>query len=384
MGFGTRFPTAECERLLFGEKPVTAEYSNCAPDPKAAGKLIAKVFCTLLVMTWVCGARQIGAQAASTTSGLQLLTTPASSPLRSFLNRGVWPGYYNFGKTSFQPQTNSVRSTELYDRLGTHLLRGYPLLSWRETRSDSVGLQSSTVTRENYFFNFFNNLMIANDTYRGWDLSVTAGDAIRTSLSPLTVRSPRWQGLRIDGGTGGDQGFTALLTRGAPQRFSAFDARRDLSPVLSYGGHYFHRLNDMLTLGLTFFNQHQTDVESGQGSFISGSQPYQMRSPKQVSIWVESDDPNTVAGVRDIDVDLVIIDDDGTRRRLTSDADAGGDRAGAWTRPRSRVTGERRLPGDGQPGRRVPLQPTRRCAHRQRQVPRRRDGGLPHLRAPGA
>jgi hypothetical protein len=306
---------------------VTAEYSNCAPDPKAAGKLFSKVFCTLLVMTWVCGARQIGAQAASTTSGLQLVTTPASSPLRSFLNRGVWPGYYNFGKTSFQPQTNSVRSTELYDRLGTHLFRGYPLLSWRETRSDSVGLQSSTVTRENYFFNFFNNLMIANDTYRGWDLSVTAGDAIRTSLSPLTVRSPRWQGLRIDGGTGGgDQGFTALLTRGAPQRFSAFDARRDLSPVLAYGGHYFHKLNDMLTLGLTFFNQHQTDVESGQGSFVSGSQPYQMRSPKQVSIWVESDDPNTVAGVRDIDVDLVIIDDDGTRRRLTSDADAGGDR----------------------------------------------------------
>jgi len=270
------------------------------------------------------GMLPVEAQTAPPT-GLQLVTTPASSPLRSFLSRGVWPGYYNYGKTFYQPLTNSVRSTELYDRLGTHMFRGYPLLSWRETRSDSVGLQSSTVARENYFFNFFNNLMIANDTYRGWGLSVTAGDAIRTSLSPLTVRNPRWQGLRIDGETG-QQGFTALLTRGAPQRFSAFDARRDLSPVLAYGGHYFYQPNDMLTLGLTFFNQHQTDVESGQGSFVSGSQPYQMRSPKQVSIWVESDDPNTIAGVRDVDIDIVVVDDDGTRRRLTSDDRASGDR----------------------------------------------------------
>ena len=291
-------------------------------DPSRAQ--LYRLVCLLLMAMWAASFSPVAAQKAPD-SGLQLVTRPASSPLRSFMNRGVWPGYYNFGKTAFQPLTNSVRSTELYDRLGTHLFRGYPLLSWRETRSDSVGLQSSTVARENYFFNFFNNLMIANDTYRGWDLSVTAGDAIRTSLSPLTVRNPRWQGLRIDGGTG-NQGFTALLTRGASQRFSAFDARKDLSPVLAYGGHYFHKPNDMLTIGLTLFNQHQTDVESGQGSFVSGSQPYQMRSPKQVSIWVESDDPNSIAGVRDVDVEIVVVEDDGTRRRLTSDSDASGER----------------------------------------------------------
>ena len=117
------------------EKPVTAEDSDRLLQPAVAGKLIAGSLCALVMVTWVCAARQLDAQSASTTSGLQMVTTPASSPLRSFLNRGVWPGYYNFGKTSYQPLTNSVRSTELYDRLGTHLFRGYPLLSWRETRS---------------------------------------------------------------------------------------------------------------------------------------------------------------------------------------------------------------------------------------------------------
>lgn len=276
-----------------------------------------------LILTMLIGMSQdVCAQASS---GLKLTSIPSSSPLRSFINRGVWPGYHNYGKTAFQPLTNSVRSTELYDRLGTHLFRGYPLLSWRETRSDSVGLQSSLVQRENYFFNFFNNLMVANDSYRGWNVAVTVGDAIRTSLSPLTVRSPRWQGMRIDGSTD-NQGFTALLTRGAAERFSAFDARRDLSPVLSYGGHYTNSPNDILTLGLTFFNQHQTDVESKQGSFISGSQPYQIRSPKRVSVWIQSDDPTTVAGVRDVDIDIIIADEDGSRRRLTSDNAAGGSR----------------------------------------------------------
>ena len=288
-----------------------------------APRTVLRFLCIVALTSWWGGDQQLSAQSATT--GLKLTTTPAASPLRSFLNRGVWPGYSNFGKTSYQPLTNSVRSTELYDRLGTHQFRGYPLLSWRETRSDSVGLQSSSVQRENYFFNFFNNLMIANDQYRGWDLSVTVGDAIRTSLSPLTVRSPRWQGMRVDGGTD-NQSFTALLTRGSPQRFSAFDARRDLSPVLAYGGHYTHKPNNMLTLGLTFFNQHQTDVESRQGSFVSGSQPYQIRSPKQVSIWVQSDEPATLAGVRDVDIDIVVLDEDGSRRRLTSDENAGGNR----------------------------------------------------------
>ncbi|MFP6638616.1 MAG: hypothetical protein VCC04_00120 [Myxococcota bacterium] len=254
------------------------------------------------------------------TSGLKLYTTTSSAPLRPFLNRGAWPGYWNLGKQPFSPTTTSVRSSELYDRLGSHLFPGYPLLSWRETRSDQVGLQESGLLRENYFFDFFNNMMVASDSYRGWNLSLTIGDAIRTSLSPLTVRLPRWQGLRFDGETK-SQGFTALLTRGSEQRFSGFDSpgKQDLSPVLAYGGHYLYRPNEVLTLGATLFNQHQVDVESKQGSFISGTQPYQIQAPKRISVWIESDEGGSAAGVYDVDIELVLVAEDGSRIRVSSD-----------------------------------------------------------------
>ena len=256
------------------------------------------------------------------TSGLKLYTTTSSAPLRPFLNRGAWPGYLNLGKQPYSPTTTSVRSSELYDRLGGHLFRGYPLLSWRETRSDQVGVQESGLLRENYFFDFFNNMMVASDSYRGWNLSLTVGDAIRTSLSPLTLRSPRWQGLRFDGESK-NQGFTGLMTRGAAQRFSSFDSpgKQDLSPVLAYGGHYFYRPSEVLTVGATLFNQHQVDVESRQGSFISGTQPYQIQVPKRISVWIQSDAPygGSVAGVYDVDIELVVVAEDGSRTRLSSD-----------------------------------------------------------------
>jgi hypothetical protein len=264
-------------------------------------------------------------------AGLSITTKPAAQPLRSFLNRDVWPGYYNYGGQAYSPTTVSVRSQELYDRLGTHLLRGYPLISWRETRSDSLGLQKSSLSRENYLFDFFSQLVVNNDTYRGWDFSITAGDNIRTSLTPLTLRTPRWQGVRLDAQTQ-RQGFTLLLTRGAAGRFSAFDARLDRSPILAYGGHYNYKVNEVLSLGGTFFNQHQVDVGSQQGSFTSGTQPYQIQVPKRVVVRLESDgiEGATVAGVYGIIAEMRVKDPVEGRRtlRLESPVPSGGRRVG--------------------------------------------------------
>ena len=272
------------------------------------------IFCLLVVPA---GA---ASEKAPPGTGLSLESHPYSQPLRDFLNRGQWQGYYNIGKHGYNPETVSVLSFELYDRLGTHLFRGYPLMSWRETRSDSLGLQESSLNREIYFFQFFNDMVVSNDSYGGWSFSAAIGDNIRTSLTPLTLRTPQWQGARVDGGAA-DQGFTLLLTRGQQRRFSAFDARLDRSPVLAYGGRYYLQPSDVLTLGMSFFNQHQVDAESKRGSFVSGTQPYQITSPNEISVWIESDAPEagTVAAVRVVDIEIVVQEEDGTQRHLSSD-----------------------------------------------------------------
>lgn len=264
-----------------------------------------------------------GRQPAGT--GLSIPSYPASVPLRDFLNHGRWDpkfgweSYTNLGKVGYAPETVSVLSYELYDRLGNHMLRGYPLMSWHETRSDSLGMQRSDLFRRVYFDRFFNNLVVADDQYGGWSISAAVGDHIRTSLSPLTIRTPRWQGLRFDGGTV-DQGFTVLMTRGAYNRFSAFDARLDRSPVLGYGGRYYRRISDVLTMGMTLFQQHQVDVGGKHGSFFRGTQPHQMIAPYRITVRIESDAPEigAVAGVSDVRLEIVARDEDGPRR-LSSD-----------------------------------------------------------------
>ena len=280
----------------------------------------------LVVAAVLCGA--VAADAADDDAppgtGLRPRTYPFSEPLRDFLIRGTGQQYLNLGRHGYAPETVSPESYEIYDRLGSHLLRGYPLLTWRETRSDSLGLQQSSVSNNRFYDLSFNELIVAEDHYKGWSLSATMGEDLRTMLTPLTLRTPQWQGVRLDGRSD-RQGFTALMSRGAPERFSAFDARRDLSPVLSYGGRFYRDVSDVTSVGVTMFNQHQVDIKSKRGSFFSGTQPYQMSVPEEISVWVESDAPESglPAGVVDIDIELEVRDEDGTRRRLSSDDQAG-------------------------------------------------------------
>ena len=281
-------------------------------------------FVLLLLGGLVCCWSFAQAQTEEVASGLLTPTQPFAQPLRPFLNRGVWPGYINYGKYAYETGTVSAHSFELYDRMGYHLFRGYPLFKWMETRSDSLGLQVSDVVREIFFFRFFGSLVIVQDAYRGWDLGMIVGDNIRTTLTPLTLQAPRWQGVRIDGESP-HHGFTALLTRGSAGRFSALHYQRDRSPVLSYGGHWYSRIKDAIVLGATVFNQHQVDIESGQGSFVHGTLPYPMQLPTTIFVRVESDAPmdGTAAGVYSVHLKLNVRRADGTKATLTSDPEAG-------------------------------------------------------------
>jgi len=281
--------------------------------------------CILLLIIGVVGSCcLVHAQTDESASGLLAPTQYFAQPLRPFLNRGVWPGYLNYGKHAYKTAAVSASSFELYDRMGYHLFRGYPLFKWAETRSDSLGLQVSDVVREIYFFRFFGSLAIVQDAYRGWNLSMIVGDNIRTALTPLTLQMPRWQGVRVDGDSP-HHGFTALLTRGSTGRFSALHHQRDRSPVLAYGGHWYSRFKDVLVLGATIFNQHQVDIESKTGSFVHGTLPYPMSPPTTIFVQVESDAPmdGTPAGVYSAHIRLTVRRTDGTRVTLTSDPEAG-------------------------------------------------------------
>ena len=245
---------------------------------------------------------------------------PFSQPDRVFLNRSNWLGYLNYGKQAYETAVVSARSFELYDRLGYRLLRGYPLITWHQTYSDSLELRESNIFRSNQFWQWFDNFVILHDSYRGWDVGVLIGENVRTTLTPLTLARARWNGVRVDGKSK-RHGFTFVSTKGQSRHYSHFGVRTkpDKSPVLQYGGRWFTKISDVVTAGLTFFNQHQADLEAPKGSFLHGDLPYPMRGPRQICVRVEDDSPldGNPAGVYEMEVDIRVRQVDGTWKTET-------------------------------------------------------------------
>lgn len=263
-----------------------------------------------------------GEQTAAGQGHLRFSGAPFSEPDRLFLNRNAWQGYLNYGADPYETYTVSTRSFEIYDRLGHRLLRGYPLATWEESRSAQLDAQQSSVVRAQQFWQWFDSVVVLQDSYNGWDLAVMSGDKLRTTLTPLTLSQPRWDGIRLDGESGRN-GFTVLLSRGQDRRFSAFQARNEINPVLSYGGRWHSRIAQVLTAGLTFFNQHEADLRSSRGNMLRGTVPVGMEVPATVLVRVQDDSPEDPipAQVYGLQVYLEVVRPDGTRALLTSDPD---------------------------------------------------------------
>lgn len=263
-----------------------------------------------------------GAEGAAADGRLRFPGAPYSAPDRLFLNRGVWQGYLNYGSESYETYTVSTRSFEIYDRLGHRLLRGYPLATWEESRSADLNAQRSSVVRAQQFWQWFDSVILLQDGYKGWNLAMMSGDKLRTTLTPLTLSQPRWDGIRLDGESN-RHGFTILLSRGQDRRFSAFQAREETNPVLSYGGRWQTRFAQVLTAGLTLFNQHEADLRSNRGDLRRGTVPLGMEVPTRIVVRVQDDAPEDAvpAAVYGLDVHLRVIRPDGTRGRLTSAAE---------------------------------------------------------------
>ena len=246
---------------------------------------------------------------------------------RDFLNLGSTEGYLNYGRTEYEPYPELISARNRYDRLGNFQMRGHKTFTWELQRPG----YSEISTRAEQYLGWFNNLIIMNDTYQGWNFGVTVGEDIRTKLTDLTFQDPRFFGIRMDGASA-DNKFTLLLSQGGSQatqspnpKFSTFQGGKERSSVLLFGGHWETQLGNILKLGATYFNQHMLDTFNDKGSFIQGDTPYSLLGPTFITVIVEDDSPdaNAVgAVVYNVGVEI-IAESMGQRIRLSSlDGDA--------------------------------------------------------------
>ena len=207
-----------------------------------------------------------------------LLSTQSYSQFIS--NKGKQStSYLNYSGRNYENYSQTFLRKKFFDNFGNFLVEGTTVYELSEVQkqqtSSEIPSGNSDLIKSRYYQNYFNNLVIANDSYSGFETRLMVGDAIRTKFTSLTFNRARFNGIRWDAGTPKYRGTVIASRISDPIRFR-FDENiyidgvrriRDWTQYL-FGGHFETDIGDILTLGVTYVNQHQrrSSIDSKESS----------------------------------------------------------------------------------------------------------------------
>jgi hypothetical protein len=222
--------------------------------------------------------------------------------------------YSNYARSEYQRYVStSLEGSYFYDLYGNFLTRGWPIFDWRQESSQPLG---SSLFEDRRFQSWFNSLVVAADHKGQFHYSITAGDQIRTTLTPMTFSKVRFDGVQLDFATD-KHSATLLLSRisepdplnlasgGEPSR------RSDNTNLL--GGRVETQLGDFVKVGATLVSTHhsQTQADALNGNFLKGTLTGQQNlgHVSFVEVVIRDDSPDDgVAGGSLFASDIVIYD----------------------------------------------------------------------------
>lgn len=185
--------------------------------------------------------------------------------------------YLNYSGRNYENYSSTFLRKKFFDNFGNFLVEGTTVYELSEVQkqlgASEIPTGNSDLIKSRYYQNYFNNLVIANDSYSGFETRLMVGDAIRTKFTSLTLNRARFNGIRWDAGTPKYRGTLVASRISDPIRFR-FDNPiyidgvrriRDWTQYL-FGGHFETDIGDILTLGLTYVNQHQRKSSSQESS----------------------------------------------------------------------------------------------------------------------
>ncbi|MFC1682598.1 hypothetical protein ACFL0G_00100 [Candidatus Zixiibacteriota bacterium] len=187
--------------------------------------------------------------------------------------------YTNYASELYKNYSQEVQTLKWYDDFGNYLIEGLNVFRLSQTRP-GLASDDRTVVKTRYYTNYFNNLIIFQDTYKGFASSLIVGDAIRTKFTSLSMDLARFNGIRWDGATRKNK-FSIVGSRisnpvGMPiddiVRGAAAVDRPQEWPRYLFGGHWRTEVGDVLKLGATYVNltQIKSALESKQRNFFKG------------------------------------------------------------------------------------------------------------------
>ena len=109
-----------------------------------------------------------------------------------------WKGweYSNYARDHYQRYVDILlEGTRHYDPFGNYIGRGWEIYDWTETSPQRLG---SGIFKSPRWRGFFNSILVSSANKGQFFTALTAGDAIRTSLTPLTFSKPAFNGIQWD------------------------------------------------------------------------------------------------------------------------------------------------------------------------------------------
>lgn len=180
--------------------------------------------------------------------------------------------YSNYARNEYQRYVStSLEGSYFYDLYGNFLTRGWLIFDWRQQSSQPLG---SSLFEDRRFQTWFNSLVVAADHRGQYHYAITAGDEIRTTLTPMTFSKVRFDGVQIDFAS--DKYFgTLLLSRISepdPLVYSGNEPSRRTDNTNLLGSRIEVQLGDFLKVGGTLVNAHHTQTQSDalNGNFLKG------------------------------------------------------------------------------------------------------------------
>ncbi len=236
--------------------------------------------------------------------------------------------YSNYARDHYQRYVNTALEGDyFYDMYGRYITRGRLIYDWRVATPEVTG---SNLFKSDQYASWFSRLVVASDSRGEYYYALTVGDAIRTTLTPMTFSKPSYSGVQFDLATDKYEATILAARPSAPGTIGTMvtgGARERSNDTNMLGGRATARVGDFLQLGATYVNafNSQTKNPSFQGNPFRGTLTEgQNNDITRLEIRLSDDSPEDgVAGAALFQEEIIITDSDGVRysNRRTLDAE---------------------------------------------------------------
>ncbi len=166
--------------------------------------------------------------------------------------------YTNRAREPYQRYVNTfIEGESFYDLYGNYLTRGWLIYDWNQNQPIQFG---SSIYKDERFSNWFSALTVNSDSQGQYYYSITLGDQIRTTLTPMTFSKPRFNGVQMD--FAADKYEATLLFSRISSAIAGSTPRRDPAETTNatnlMAGRGVAQVGDFVRIGATLVNAHNS------------------------------------------------------------------------------------------------------------------------------